>query len=234
MLVVVEDPHVDRLELQAVEQRMPERRMGANDALLVRRQPARLLQDLVGDPDLAEVVQQTRDPDLLDELLAEPELLGDALDEARHRLRVLTRVGVLDVDGADEVLGGLETCLARRKLRQLLGREGADDGWIEEKQPILPVLLRPVERTVDRPLEGLTVVGIPWEDADTDADRHGGAERRTSSSTMPIRNSCTNSAAASPSQSRRSANSSPPSRKARAPPSGEACRKLAAGSQSPP
>ena len=60
--------------------------MGANDALLVRRQPVWLLQDLVGDPELAEIVEQPGQPDLLDERGAEAQLHGDALDEARHGL----------------------------------------------------------------------------------------------------------------------------------------------------
>ena len=82
-------------------------------ALLVRRQRARLLQDAVGDGDLAEVVEPPGELELLDVLVVEPELARDRLDEERDALRVRARVRVLRVDDADEVLG-------RAKARLLL------------------------------------------------------------------------------------------------------------------
>jgi hypothetical protein len=45
VLVVVEDPRVDRVELEAVQERLAELRMRADDALLLRRQPAGLLEE---------------------------------------------------------------------------------------------------------------------------------------------------------------------------------------------
>ena len=86
---------------------------------------------------------------------------------------MLAGVRVLDVDRPDQVLGRLEAGFAGSELGQLLGRERAHDRRIEEEHAILPVVLRPVERAVDDPLEPLAVVGVLGEDADADADRDG-------------------------------------------------------------
>ena len=50
VLVVVEDPVVDRLDAEAVEQGVTELRMPADDGELVLREPARCAQDGVGRP----------------------------------------------------------------------------------------------------------------------------------------------------------------------------------------
>ncbi len=67
-LVVVQDPAIDRRDAQPLEQARAEHGVLAHHPQLVRIELARLLQDAVGDRDLAQVVQQARQAHLLDHL----------------------------------------------------------------------------------------------------------------------------------------------------------------------
>ena len=53
--------------------------MGLDDAALVGAERARLAQDVVGDRDLADVVQRARDPEQLATVVEEPEPSRDQL-----------------------------------------------------------------------------------------------------------------------------------------------------------
>ena len=94
-LVVVADPRVDRRDAEALEQPVADLGMLAQHDQLLVVERAGLLQDAVGDRDLAEVVQQAGEPQLLDRLVVEAQRAGDALDEPADRLRVRAGVGVL-------------------------------------------------------------------------------------------------------------------------------------------
>jgi hypothetical protein len=65
MLVVVEHPAVDRVELEPLEQRIADLRVSLDDLELLIGERARRVEHGVGDPDLAQVVQQACEPQLL-------------------------------------------------------------------------------------------------------------------------------------------------------------------------
>ena len=78
VLVVVQDPRVDRVDLEPVEDRVPQLRVRAHELSLGRRRAGRASSgSQSGTRDLAEVVEQPCEPHLLDRLLVEAELRRD-------------------------------------------------------------------------------------------------------------------------------------------------------------
>src|SRR5262249_4299553 len=61
VLVVMQDPVVDRVEVETFEERIPQLRVLADLLLFLQRQRSRLSQDLVCEPDLPEIVEEARE-----------------------------------------------------------------------------------------------------------------------------------------------------------------------------
>ena len=73
-------------------------RVGLDDLPLARVELARLVDDLLGDRDLADVVQQRGKFHVSPSLQVEPESLGDVEREPDHVLAVRAGVGVIGLD----------------------------------------------------------------------------------------------------------------------------------------
>jgi hypothetical protein len=73
-----------------------------HDGVLLIGELRRLVEDRVGDADLADVVQQAGEPHAPEPLAGEAELGRDRGGELRNRLAVAAGVGVLRVDGAGQ------------------------------------------------------------------------------------------------------------------------------------
>ena len=90
-LVVMEDPVGDGVDAEAVQHPEADLRMALEDEPLGAGQRAGLAEDLLGDRELAEVVQAAREPGKLDLLLVEAEARCDPcgeLGDARQWLPV--------------------------------------------------------------------------------------------------------------------------------------------------
>jgi hypothetical protein len=81
-----------------LQQLLADDRMRAQDLPLVIGQLAGLVQQIVPDPDLADVVHAGRDPQPLDVALVDAMHLGDPDGQLRHPARVVGRVRVTLVD----------------------------------------------------------------------------------------------------------------------------------------
>src|SRR5690606_13956696 len=73
-----------------------------DDLVFLVRKAARLVEDAAGNGDLADVVKERRTIDALHGLRRKAHLLGDRPGEVGHPFRVLRRIGILGVDGADK------------------------------------------------------------------------------------------------------------------------------------
>src|SRR5581483_12148472 len=104
-LVVVEYPAGLLLELGRRHDVVADAGVRPHDLPLPVRERAGLLEDRVGDPDLADVVQEAREPELAEALRREPEPLADHRAERADGLAVVARAGVLRVDRARERRG---------------------------------------------------------------------------------------------------------------------------------
>ena len=97
--MVREHPRPQVLETASAEDLRADLGMGADLRELGGTEPARLLQDGVGQPDLADVVQHPRDLDPLDLLGGQAELHGDQAAVAADAARVVGRARVAQVEG---------------------------------------------------------------------------------------------------------------------------------------
>ena len=116
-LVVVEhEPAHGRGEVaELAEQVMAPLGMPADDRELVLRERARLLQDPVGDGELADVVEQAAGREAAEPARRKAELLADLHGQERDAARVLLRVGVLAGEAQRERAdAGAEEGLFRR------------------------------------------------------------------------------------------------------------------------
>src|SRR5262245_63508109 len=100
--MVVEHPMVDRLDAEAVEQRVPELRMALHDRVLLRRQTPRRLQDRVGKADLPDVVEEAGEPQVVDGLGIDRKLEPDRLSERGYDLGVVRGGRIARVAEANE------------------------------------------------------------------------------------------------------------------------------------
>ena len=87
-------------EIGAVEDLVAERGVRLDRLVLVQVEPGRLLQDGIGNADLADVVHEPGEPDRGDVLVVELQVGGEQDTELGDRLGVAAGVGVLGVDGA--------------------------------------------------------------------------------------------------------------------------------------
>src|SRR5437763_10115382 len=94
-LVVVEDPERLRRHLGGDEDRVADVDVLGHRRLLVRLQRTRLLQDRVGDADLADVVQEAGHAQALQVLARYAEPLANRYAELGHRLRGASRAALL-------------------------------------------------------------------------------------------------------------------------------------------
>src|SRR5581483_6722242 len=177
MLVVVEDPPVDRLDAETVEERVPELGVALDDRELLVRQLAGRAQDRVREADLAEVMQEPGETEALERLRVEAELDPDAFGERRDHLRMARRRRVARIDEAHEVLRGTEPRVALRRALELLRRIHPHDARAVEARAVLAVPLRPVERSVRGALELIRARRMRGVRRDADADRHGPTRR---------------------------------------------------------
>ena len=86
----------------AIEERLPLDRVRLHQLELLLCEPRRLVQYLVGDRDLADVVKQRGDLELLARAVAEPQLVGDRGRELDHRAAVVRGVVVLGLHDVGE------------------------------------------------------------------------------------------------------------------------------------
>ena len=107
--MVVADAGPDRLDVrQVADDRVPEPDVLLDDRVLVGRQRRRLAQDRVRDPDLADVVEESRQLDRATLLGGEPKEVGQEHGVPGDVLGMLLRVAVLGIDGSDETGQNLE------------------------------------------------------------------------------------------------------------------------------
>ncbi len=116
VLVVVAGPGRDRLHLGGLEDAVAELRVHPQLHPLVVRELVALQEDLVGDADLAHVVQQARAVDELHGRLVEAHRARDRRRVDRDHLGVVARVRILLVDRAHERGGGRQHRVARALL----------------------------------------------------------------------------------------------------------------------
>ena len=112
---------------------------------------AGLAEDLLGDRELAEVVQATGEPSEFDLLLVEPEARCNPCGLLGHARRVTTRVCVPEVDRLRKAGGGAEASGAVRARCEPSQLGELDDVGAIDVDAVLAVLLRPVEGAVREP-----------------------------------------------------------------------------------
>jgi hypothetical protein len=104
-LVVRQHPGGLVMELGGGQNARSQHRMGLHEVELALDQPTRLLQDRIGHPDLADVVEEPGQPDLEDVFLIESELGGHERAELGDGLAMAVGVGVLRVDSSCQCVG---------------------------------------------------------------------------------------------------------------------------------
>jgi hypothetical protein len=93
---------------------------------LVVGQPARLVQDVVGHAELADVVQDPGAADALDALARQAQLLGDVRAQAPHGLRVVGGADVAQVQRLGHHQDGLQV-LGRRLVADAVQQAVGED-----------------------------------------------------------------------------------------------------------
>ena len=116
-LVVVADAGADVVDVGHVaDDEVAERDVLLDDLVLVRRQAAGLAEDVVRDADLADVVEERRDPQAGSHLLRQAQPLGEEQGVGGDVLGVELRVAVLAVDRQDEALQHVEGRVRRPRI----------------------------------------------------------------------------------------------------------------------
>src|SRR6185369_6153260 len=118
-LLVVANQRIDVFQsLDAADDTQPDLHVLLHHLLLVRRQPAGLVEDLLGDADLADVVEHGAIAQDAQLLLVEPEPAAHQHGEMGHPLHVAFRGGIFGFDrrrqGGD---GAIEIALELALLR---------------------------------------------------------------------------------------------------------------------
>ena len=111
------------------------RRMLAHLGVLRRRQPARLVEDPVGDPELADVVQQRGAAERAQRVRVRPQVRGEARGDQARAVGVVVGPGRLGVDHAREglrdavqaLLVGGQDALGRLPRRHVAGEHGGPE-----------------------------------------------------------------------------------------------------------
>jgi hypothetical protein len=144
----MQDPLRDRVDAQALEHAVADLRVPLQHEPLGFGQLAGLAQDLLGDRELAEVVQARRQPGQLDRLRVDAEARRDAGRKLGDTLGVAAGVDVACVDRLRQARSGPEAGGAVGARRQALELGEFDDIRAPRADAVLPVLLGPVERAV--------------------------------------------------------------------------------------
>ena len=147
--------------------------MPLEDEPLRLAQRRRLAEDLLGDRELAEVVEVAGEPGQLDRRVVRAEAARDSRRVVADALRVAAGVRVALVDRLREALRRPVVRRAVRRVRDLLevgpqdrlGRVGAD--------AVLAVLLRPVQRAVGEPDQLVAPGAVRRVRRDAGAHGHG-------------------------------------------------------------
>src|SRR5206468_3635931 len=144
-LVVMSHPGSDGLDLEGLEHPEADFGMPLDEVSLRSGEGAALAQDLFGQGELAEVVQDAGDADELDLLRLEVHAARDARGELADSVRVATRVGVAGIDRSGEGRCGAKTgrTVGLRSERAQRAQVRAVDA-----RAVLALRLRPVERDV--------------------------------------------------------------------------------------
>ena len=116
------DAGPDGLDVRQVpDDHVAEHHVLLDDLVLLGRELAGLAQDVVGDPDLPDVMEQAGDAHGVDEVGLEAHPLGQEDAVARDIARVALRVAVLGVDREDQALVDVERARRRLRLGMLTG-----------------------------------------------------------------------------------------------------------------
>ena len=112
-----------------IEHELPLDRVRLHDLELRVGEGRRLVQDLLGNGDLADVVEQRGELDLLAVLLPDPELVGHRVHQVDDRAAVRRRVGIVELDHVREQhdrapVGAVELERRRVALLALAGEDG--------------------------------------------------------------------------------------------------------------
>ena len=90
--------------LDGAQDLLAHRRMSAHQHPLFVGEPPWLAQDLIGNADLADIVNQRAQPQRLDVLGGQPHLGGDGDRIARDAIRVRRRIAIAQVNRRDQSL----------------------------------------------------------------------------------------------------------------------------------
>ena len=129
---------------RAGEDAVAELRVGLDDEALLGAERRRLAQDVVGDRDLADVVQRARDPDQVALVVREPEPPRDQLAAAADALDVLPGLVVAELRRGREAVDRLLTRPA--ELGRPLGDELLEP---DVMSPVLDLQAAPPQRVGD-------------------------------------------------------------------------------------
>jgi hypothetical protein len=156
--VVVEHPVGDGVDAEALEHPEADLRVALQHHPLRLGERPGLAQYLLGDRELAEVVQACGQARELDVLLRQPEAPGHTGRELGDALRMAAGVDVAGVHGPREAGGRSEAGGAVGPAGQSLQLRELDHVRPICAHAVLSVLLRPVERAVGEP-DQLVAVG---------------------------------------------------------------------------
>ena len=163
LVVRLNDRHEVRERLDGGQDRCPERRVGLHDHPLLGGERSRLVEDRVGDPDLADVVQERRELHPADLIRGQLHLDGDDAGESGDPGRMAPRVGIPRVDGGGQRLHRGKVELAETSVMLgVLERGGNEVGERLQDRDVLRVV-------------GRRTVGLGRDHADdvaTDLQRH--------------------------------------------------------------
>ena len=121
--MVVANAGADLVQIgEVAHDHVAERHVLLDDVVLRRRQAAGLAQDVVGDPDLPDVVEETCRLDRADGVCVEPEAAGEEHGVSGDVLRMALRVAVLRIDREDQALEDVECRRRGGVVRRRVGR----------------------------------------------------------------------------------------------------------------
>ena len=168
--MVVEHPLGDGIDPEALEHAEADLRMPFEHEPLRVGQRAGLAQDLLGNRELAEIVQAAREARDLDLLLVEADPLREAGGEVGDAARMAAGVGVAQVDGLREAGGRAVAGGAVGAVGEAAELGELDDVGAVEVHTVATVLLGPVERAVGEADQLVAVERLLREAGDSGAD----------------------------------------------------------------
>src|SRR5271157_2555185 len=143
--VVVQDHEADARELrERLQERRGEIHVGLHDVPFIRIERAVLVEDVFGDTDFANIVEDGGQPNFLDFGFGQAERLGKQCGVGRNLLGVALGVLILGVDGVGQGSDGVENRLGNRG-GAVQGREGRGLGSGERLGELAQALVNLVE-----------------------------------------------------------------------------------------